>query len=71
MMMEEGIEYDLPKSITPIILSNSKKSGVKKLLELPFVAMKLKKYIKENNINIVMSFLYRPNYINILAKIFG
>lgn len=71
MMMEEGIEYDLPKYITPIILSNSKKSGVKKLLELPFVAMKLKKYIKENNINIVMSFLYRPNYINILAKIFG
>ncbi len=71
MMMEEGIEYDLPKYITPIILSNSKKSGVKKLLELPFIAMKLKKYIKENNINIVMSFLYRPNYINILAKIFG
>ncbi|MFY4787722.1 glycosyltransferase [Aliarcobacter butzleri] len=71
MMMEDGIEYDLPKYITPIILSNSKKSGVKKLLELPFVAWKLKKYIKENNINIVMSFLYRPNYINILAKIFG
>ncbi|MDK2083858.1 glycosyltransferase [Aliarcobacter butzleri] len=71
MMMEYGIEYDLPKYITPIILSNSKKSGVKKLLELSFIAMKLKKYIKENNINIVMSFLYRPNYINILAKIFG
>ncbi|WP_323668503.1 glycosyltransferase [Aliarcobacter butzleri] len=71
MMMEYGIEYDLPKYITPIILSNSKKSGVKKLLELPFIAMKLKKYIKENNINIVMSFLYRPNYINILAKILG
>lgn len=71
MMMEEGIEYDLPKSISPIILSNSKKSGVKKLLELPFIAMKLKKYIKENNINTVMSFLYRPNYINILAKVFG
>lgn len=71
MMMEEGIDYNLPKSIIPIILSNSKKSGVKKLLELPFIAMKLKKYIKENNINIVMSFLYRPNYINILAKIFG
>ena len=71
MMMEYGVEYDLPKYITPIILSNSKKSGVKKLLELPFIAMKLKKYIKENNINIVMSFLYRPNYINILAKIFG
>lgn len=71
MMMEDGIEYDLPKSITPIILSNSKKSGIRKLLELPFVAMKLKRYIKENSINTVMSFLYRPNYINILAKILG
>lgn len=71
LMMEEGIEYDLPKSITPIILSNSKKSGIQKLLELPFIAWKLKNYIKENNIDMVMSFLYRPNYINILAKIFG
>jgi len=71
MMMEEGIDYDLPNSITPIILSNSKKSGVQKLIELPFVAWKLKKYIKENDIITVMSFLYRPNYINILAKIFG
>lgn len=71
LMMEEGIEYDLPKSITPKILSNSKKSGIQKLLELPFIAWKLKNYIKENNIDMVMSFLYRPNYINILAKIFG
>lgn len=71
MMMEDGIDYDLPKSIAPIILSNSKKSGLQKLLELPFVAMKLKKYIKANSIDTVMSFLYRPNYINILAKIFG
>lgn len=71
MMMEDGIEYDLPKSITPIILSNSKKSGIQKLIELPFIGWELKKYIKENNINTVMSFLYRPNYINILAKTFG
>lgn len=71
VMMEDGIDYDLPKSISPIILSNSKKSGLQKLLELPFVALKLKKYIKENSIDTVMSFLYRPNYINILVKIFG
>ena len=50
MMMEYGIEYDLPKSISPIILSNSKKSGVQKLIELPFIAMKLKKYINWRNI---------------------
>lgn len=71
MMMEDGIEYELPKSIKPVVLSKSKKSGIKKLLELLFVAFKLKKYIQENNIDTVMSFLYRPNYINILANIFG
>lgn len=71
IMMEDGIEYDLPRSISPIILSSSKKSGLQKLIELPFVAWKLKKYIKENSIDTVMSFLYRPNYVNILAKIFG
>lgn len=70
MMMEDGIDYDLPKSINPIILSSSNKIGVQKLIELPFVALKLKKYIKVNSIDTVISFLYRPNYINILAKIF-
>lgn len=71
IMMENGIEYDLPDSINPVVLSNIKKNGMQKLLELPIVSLKLKKYIKENSIDTVMSFLYRPNYINILAKIFG
>ncbi len=71
MMMEDGINYDLPKSITPIILSNLKKNSIQKLLELPIIALKLKRYIKENNIDTVMSFLYRPNYVNIFAKILG
>jgi N-acetylgalactosamine-N,N'-diacetylbacillosaminyl-diphospho-undecaprenol 4-alpha-N-acetylgalactosaminyltransferase len=71
MMMEDGIEYDLPVGICPIILSKSKKSGLRKLLELPFVAWSLRQYIKSNSIDTVMSFLYRPNYINVLSKIFG
>lgn len=71
MMMEDGIEYELPKYIIPIILSNSKKNGIRKLIELPFVAWQLSKYIKQNNIDVVMSFLYRPNYVNVLAKNFG
>jgi len=71
MMMEDGIEYNLPKSINPIILSKTNKSGIRKLIELPFVAWQLSRYIKQNNIDIVMSFLYRPNYINILSKLFS
>ncbi len=71
MQLEDGLDYQIPKEITPIVLSKTKKSGVKKLLELPFVARELSKYINDNHIDTVMSFLYRPNYINILAKSFG
>ena len=71
MMMEDGIDYDMPQNVKIIILSKTKKNGIRKLLELPFVAWQLSKYIKDNNIDMVMSFLYRPNYINILAKLFG
>jgi len=70
VMMENGIEYNIPSSINTMVLSKNKKNGVQKFLELPFIAWKISKYIKENDIDIVMSFLYRPNYINILAKLF-
>ncbi|MDA7818284.1 glycosyltransferase [Sulfurimonas sp.] len=71
MLLEDGIDYALPQSIRPIILSKTKKSGIRKLIELPFVSWQLSKYIKENNIDVVVSFLYRSNYVNILAKFFG
>ena len=71
VMMENSIAYELPQSIKPIILLKTKKSGIRKLLELPYFAWRLSRYINENNIDVVISFLYRVNYINILAKLFG
>lgn len=71
VLMEDGIDYEIPTSIKPTIFSKSNKSSIRKLLELPFVAWQLSQYIKENNIDVVMSFLYRPNYVNIIAKLLG
>lgn len=71
IMMESGIDYDLPESINPIIFSTKPKSGLQKLLELPIIALRLNKYIKEHQIDSVISFLYRPNYVNIISKILG
>jgi len=71
VMMEDGVDYDIPSNIKLVTLSKTKKSGIIKLLELPFVAWQVARYIKENNIDLVMSFLYRPNYVNILAHIWG
>jgi len=70
IILEDNVSYELPKSIVPIIISN-KKSSIGKLIELPLIAYRLKKYIKKHKIDTVISFLYRPNYINILAKLFG
>ena len=70
IMMESGIAYEIPESITPIILDNDKKGSLRKLIELPFLAWKLAKYIKAHKIQSVLSFLYRPNYVNLLAKLF-
>lgn len=69
-LMNDIVFYDIPEDIKIVYLekSNPKESGIKKLLKLPFLAWKLKKYNK-NNISI--SFMNRANYINILAKIFG
>ena len=71
LLMEDGIAYELPSNIEPIILSDKKKNGIQKLVELPFVAFKVATFAKQNNVNTIVSFLYRPNYINILAKYFG
>ena len=71
IMLEDGISYAIPSKIKPIVFSTTPKSGIKKLIELPFSAWRLKRYIENNHIETVMSFLYRPNYINILSTLFG
>lgn len=71
IMMEKGIAYDLPSNIEPIILFDKAKSGIRKFLELPFVALKIARFAKKNQIDTIVSFLYRPNYINVMSKFFG
>lgn len=71
IMLENGIDYDIPTGISPIILHHGKKNNFRKFLELPFIAYKIAKYIKEKDIEVVVSFLYRPNYINLMAKFFS
>lgn len=71
IMMQEGIDYDIPKNITITTLYKQEKNNVVKLLELPLVAFRLRAYIKRHNIDTVISFLYRPNYVNIIAKLMG
>ena len=69
-LMNDTIFYTLHDNINIIYLENSNpyESGLKKLLKLPYLAWQYKKL---NKSNISLSFMNRPNYINILAKIMG
>jgi len=73
IFLEREEFYELPKEIKKVYLSefNGKENGIKKLLYIPLLGWKLKNYIKKNNIKLIQSHIYRANYVNIVAKIFG
>ncbi|MCP4970625.1 MAG: glycosyltransferase [Arcobacter sp.] len=69
ILMENKISYELDKRINVISLDEkSNQSGIIKLLSLPILAYKLTTIIKKYNFSKITSFLYRANYVNILAK---
>jgi N-acetylgalactosamine-N,N'-diacetylbacillosaminyl-diphospho-undecaprenol 4-alpha-N-acetylgalactosaminyltransferase len=73
LCIENDNAYTLPNEVQVTHLSNLSKddNALKKILYLPIVALRLKKYVKANNIPLVQSHIYRANFSNILAKLFG
>jgi len=73
IFLEKEEFYELPQEVKKVYLSdfNGKESGLKKLLYIPLLAWKLKKYIQQNNIHLIQSHIYRANYVNVIAKLFG
>jgi N-acetylgalactosamine-N,N'-diacetylbacillosaminyl-diphospho-undecaprenol 4-alpha-N-acetylgalactosaminyltransferase len=71
ILMNDNIFYDVPKNVKIVYLekSNPFESGIKKFLKLPLLGFKYKKLIKNSDVSI--SFMNRPNYINVFAKLFG
>jgi len=67
ILMNEVIFYEIADNIEVIFLEKEYNlSGIKKFLRLPFLAYKYSK-IKSD---ISISFLTRPNYINVLSNLF-
>ncbi len=69
--LEKGeIYYSIDERCKISVLSDRKlNGGLRKLLYLFYFAFKLNSYIRKNNIEIVHSFLFRSNYVNVLSKI--
>lgn len=73
VFLEQNEFYKLDRRIKKTYLStfNGRESALKKLLSIPLLAYKLKKYIQKNDIKLIQSHIFRANYVNVLAKLFG
>lgn len=73
VLMNQTIVYDIPKNIPIYLLESSSpdESGILKLLKLPFLAWKYQRFCTQSGITVSFSLMNRPNYINILSKLFG
>ncbi|MCX2683206.1 glycosyltransferase [Campylobacter sp. MIT 21-1685] len=72
IVMNEKFSYTL-NGCTLHFLERSKpnENSLLKFIKLPFLALKYKKLCQSLDINVEFVFLNRPNYIALLAKLFG
>jgi glycosyltransferase involved in cell wall biosynthesis len=63
----------LPVSFPVVQLSHMRSSarGLLKLAALPLLALRLSRYISGNGVGVVMSHLFRANFVNVLARVFA
>jgi len=73
LCIERDDVQPLPPEVKRVYLSSLTKydSNIKKFIYLPYLALKLKKHIRKSNITLIQSHIYRANFINLLAKLFG
>ena len=69
ILLENRISFKIDKRVkVKIISGNASKSGKYNLI---MQALTLKRYIRESNISILQSNLFRSNYVNIISKLLG
>ncbi len=73
ILFDDTIEYDLPEGqiVTFIEKGFKERGNLASIARLPLAALRLKKYCKANRIELVFSFLHRPNFTACIAKIAG
>ncbi len=67
------IEFPIPATIKIVQIGRPSSSNVGpfEILKLPWYALKVKRYLKKNNIPLILSFLNRPNFIVGIMKGMG
>jgi N-acetylgalactosamine-N,N'-diacetylbacillosaminyl-diphospho-undecaprenol 4-alpha-N-acetylgalactosaminyltransferase len=73
VLMRNKIDYAIPNDIKVHFIENSKpdEHGIIKLLKLPYLGWRYKRFCQKNSIDISLTFMNRPSYVAIFAKLFG
>lgn len=72
VLLYNNIEYDIPEQQKIFCLNQSPAESVLiKILKLPLLAVRYKRFCKKNKIETSLSFLKRANYINCLSRLVG
>lgn len=73
VLMRDKIDYDIAKEVKIHFLENSKpdENGILKLLKLPYLGWRYKRFCQENDIDITLAFMNRPSYVAIFSKLFA
>lgn len=73
VLMNDTVHYDLPDGleIRHIEHSDPAEPGLVKLFKLPLLGWRYRELLRREKITISLSFMNRPNYISVIAKLFG
>lgn len=71
ILLENDIKYEIPKGVKIISLHNNLSGSFRKLLSILIDPFRLKRIVVKENIEVVISFLERANFINILSRKVG
>jgi len=72
-LMNETLFYPVPDEVEIVWLERSRpdEAGWRKLFKLPWLAWRYRRLLESYKIELSLSLMNRPNYINVLAKMIG
>jgi len=73
VLMNDTVFYDIPEEVELRFLERSQpeEPGVMNLLKLPLLAWRYRRLCRKEGMEISLSFMGRPNYVNLLASMAG
>lgn len=67
LLLSDQTQHDYPLKGTVVSLNDGKKRS--RLAEIPYYCSRIKKYVEENEIDCIISFMEYPNLLNILTPL--